>query len=124
MSTIIIICAAALIIYAIYASVQKFRGKAKSSCCGTRETVVVRKVDDTDESHYPFHYIVGIDGMMCSHCAANVENALNAMGDTWTQVELGRHRAKVLAKNEKSESDFSDALNGTSYKVTSFSVSQ
>ena len=121
MSTIIIIIAAALLIYAVYASVQKFRGKAKSSCCGTPESVQVKKVSDTDKSHYPYKYRISIDGMMCSGCAANVENAINAMGDTWAHVELGRHRADVLAKNTKTEDDFRDALRKTSYRVTAFS---
>ena len=41
---IIYIAAAALIIFGIYYTVQKFRGKAKSSCCGTPEVKAVRKV--------------------------------------------------------------------------------
>lgn len=120
MSTVIIICAAALIIYAVYGTVQRVRGKSKASCCGTGEAVIVKKVADTDKSHYPFRYNVSVDGMKCSNCAANVENAINAMGDTWANVELGRHRAVVLAKNEKTERDFTEALSKTSYKVSGF----
>lgn len=120
MSTIIVICGAALIIYAIYGTVQRLRGKSKSSCCGTSEAVAVNKVADTDKSHYPYKYNLSIEGMMCSNCAANVQNALNAMGDVWATVELGRHRAKVLSKSEKTEDDFSDALRKTSYTVAGF----
>ena len=58
--------------------------------------------------------------MKCSNCAANVENAINASGDTWAHVNLGRHRAEVLSKKEKTEEDFVHALNGTGYKVTGF----
>ena len=124
MSTIILICGAALIIYAIYGTVQKLRGKSKSSCCGSPEAVIVKKVADTDKSHYPFKYIISIDGMMCSNCAANVENAINAMDDTWACVELGRHRAVVLSKNEKAEHDFAEALRKTSYSVTGFEAAE
>lgn len=120
MSTVILICGAALIIYAIYGTVQRLRGKAKSSCCGSPEAVAVKKVADTDKSHYPYKYILSIEGMMCSNCAANVENAINAMGDTWARVELSRHRAVVLSKNEKTERSFADALRKTSYTVTGF----
>ena len=120
MSTIILICGAALIIYAIYGTVQRLRGKSKSSCCGTPEAVTVKKVADTDKSHYPYKYNLSINGMMCSNCAANVENAINAMGDTWARVEIGRHRAVVLSKNEKTESDFAEALRKTSYTVAGF----
>ena len=115
---IIYIAAAALIAYAVYATVQKFRGKSKNSCCGTAEAVLAKPVDDTDVSHYPFKYNVAVDGMMCSNCAANVANAINAMGDVWATVNLGKHRAEVLSKTEKTESDFASALKGTSYKAT------
>ena len=119
-ATVIIIVGILLIAYAVYGTVQKARGKAKSSCCGSAETVLPKRVEDTDESHYPFRYIVTIDGMKCSNCAANVENAINAQGDTWAHVNLGRHRAEVLAKKEKTEDDFVRALKGTGYKVAGF----
>ena len=117
---IIIIAGVLLIAYAVYGTIQKVRGKAKSSCCGSAESVLPKRVEDTDESHYPFSYNVFIDGMKCSNCAVNVENAINASGDTWAHVNLGRHRAKVLSKNEKTEADFVRALKGTGYKVTGF----
>ena len=119
-ATIIILAGLLLIAYAVYGTVQKARGKAKSSCCGSAESVLPKRVEDTDESHYPFKYHVSIDGMKCSNCAANVENAINASGDTWAHVELGRHRAEVLSKKEKTEEDLVRALKGTGYKVTGF----
>lgn len=118
MDKLIIIIGILLIAYAVYSTVQKARGKAKSSCCGSAESVLPRKVEDTDESHYPFKYHISIDGMKCSNCAASVENAINASGDTWAHVNLGRNRAEVLSKTEKTEEDFAKALKGTSYKVT------
>ena len=119
-ATVIIIVGILLIAYAVYGTVQKARGKAKSSCCGSAETVLPKRVEDTDESHYPYKYQVSIDGMKCSNCAANVENAINASGDTWAHVNLGRHRAEVLSKKEKTEEDLVRALKGTGYKVTGF----
>ena len=117
---LIIIIGILLIIYALYGTVQKARGKAESSCCGGAESVLPKPVADTDESHYPYRYLVSIDGMMCSNCAANVENAINRSGDTWAHVNLGRKRADVLSKTEKTEADFVKALKGTDYKVTGF----
>lgn len=119
-ATLIIIAGILLIAYAVYGTVQKARGKAKSSCCGSAESVLPKRVEDTDESHYPFRYYVSIDGMKCSNCATNVENAINALGGTWAHVELGRHRAEVLSKKEKTEEDLVRALKGTGYKVTGF----
>lgn len=117
---IIYIIAAALIIYGVYYTVQKFRGKAKSSCCGTTEVKAVRKVDDTDESHYPFRYMLTVDGMKCSGCASNVENSLDNMDGVWAKVSLGRREARVLAKKEYTKEDFDEALSKTSYKIADF----
>ena len=119
-ATVIIIVGIFLIAYAVYGTVQKARGKAKSSCCGSAESVLPKRLEDTDESHYPFRYHVSIDGMKCSNCATNVENAINASGDTWAHVNLGRHRAEVLSKKEKTEEDFVSALKDTGYTVTGF----
>ncbi len=117
---IIIIVGLLLIAYAIYGTIQKARGKAKASCCGSAETVRPKPVEDTDESHYPFKYYVSIDGMMCSHCAVRVENAINASGDSWAHVNLGRKRAEVLTKSEKTKEDFIESLKNTDYTVTGF----
>ena len=119
-ANLIIIVGIILIAYAVYGTVQKARGKSKSSCCGSAESVIPRPVDDTDESHYPYKYFVSVDGMMCSNCAARVENAINKSGDNWAHVNLGRKRAEVLSKTEKTEDDFMKALKGTDYKVTGF----
>ena len=117
---IIYIAAAALIIFGVYHSVQKFRGKAKSSCCGTPEVKSVRKVEDTDESHYPFRYMLTVEGMKCSGCAANVENSFNNMDGVWARVNLGKKEAYVRAKSEYSETDFADALAKTSYRLSGY----
>ena len=118
MSTVIIIAGLLLIAYAVYGTVKKAKGQSKASCCGGKETVVAKPVDDTDESHYPYRYNVAIDGMMCSNCAAHVQNALNKVDGVWARVNLGRHRAEVLAKGEMNISDFVAALKETDYKVT------
>lgn len=118
MATIIIICAALLIAFAVYRTVQKFRGKAKSSCCGTPEVKTVKQVEDTDESHYPYRYTLSIEGMHCSDCARTVENELNSMEGVWGRVNLGRGEASVLAKTERTREDFEQVLSLKDYTVT------
>ena len=117
---IIYIAAAALIIFGVYYTIQKFRGKAKSSCCGTPEVKAVRKVEDMDESHYPFRYLLTVDGMKCSGCAFNVENSLDNLDEVWARVNLGRREARVLAKKEYKREDFEEALAKTAYKIADF----
>lgn len=118
MSTIIIICAALLVAFAVYRTVQKFRGKAKSSCCGTPEVKTVKKVEDTDRSHYPYQYKLAINGMHCANCARTVENALNSMEGVWGHVNLGRNEATVLAKTAQTMDEFAAALDAKGYSVT------
>ncbi len=125
MAAIIIVAIAVLLIaYAVYGTVQKARGKSKSSCCGGPETIRKERVEDTDKSHYPYKYIVSIDGMMCSQCALRVENAFNATGSMWAKVNLGKHSAEVLTKNEMKQEDFAAALGELDYTVTSAEPAQ
>ena len=118
MATIIVILAILLVVFAVYSTIRKMRGKAKSSCCGGPEVKTVKKVADTDESHYPYRYEVGIEGMHCSNCARAVENALHETEGVWAIVELGRNRAIVRTKQEMTESDFTKALQNTTYNVS------
>lgn len=115
---IIVVLAALLVVWAAYRTVQKARGKAKSNCCGTPEMVTVKKVDDTDPSHYPYEYKLSIDGMMCSNCARTVENTLNEMDGVWARVNLGKKEADVLTKAPHEQRDFAESLRKTSYKMT------
>ena len=117
---IIIICAALLILFAVYRTVQKARGRSKSSCCGTPEVRTVKKVADTDPSHYPYRYTLSIDGMHCSNCARTVENELNSMDGVWGKVDLGKKEASVLSKAERSEEDFAGILAAKDYSLTAF----
>ncbi len=124
MAALIIICAAALVIFAVYRTVQKARGKAKSSCCGTPEVITKKKVEDTDESHYPYRYKLAIDGMRCSNCAATVENTLDEIDGIWARVNLGRKEADVLSKQEMQQADFARVMGATSYKLVGFEAVQ
>ena len=124
MATLIIICAAALVVFAVYRTVQKARGKAKSSCCGTPEVITKKKVEDTDESHYPYRYKLAIEGMRCSNCAATVENTLDEIDGIWARVNLGRKEADVLSKQEMQQADFARVMGATSYKLVGFEAVQ
>lgn len=121
MAFVIIAIALALIAFAIYQTVQKIRGKSKmASCCGSGGNVVKRKVEDTDASHYPFHYKVSVANMKCSNCAANVENAINDAGGIWARVNLGKGEVDVLSKEPRVKEDFVNSLTSTDYEVTGF----
>jgi copper chaperone CopZ len=122
MDKLIIAAGFLLIVYALWQTIQKVRGRAKSSCCGTAEAVSAKKVEDTDVTHYPYRYRLSIDGMRCSNCAKNVENTLNSMNGVWGKVNLGKKEADVLSKQKVSEESFASALRETSYSLRGYSV--
>ena len=118
-SVVITVLAAALIVFAVYQTVQKARGKSKmASCCGSGEPVRRKSAADLDASHYPYRYKLAIENMKCSNCAANVENALNDVEGNWAKVKLGKKEADVLSKLPRTEEDFAMALANTCYKVS------
>ena len=117
MDKIIIALGALLVLYAIWQTVQRFRGKAKSSCCGGAEAPARRTVEDTNESHYPYRYRLAVGGMHCSHCAVNVENALSAMPGVWAKVQLQKNEADVRTKQPVAEAAFAEALQKAGYTL-------
>lgn len=122
MDKIIIAAGILLVAFALWRTVQKLRGKAKNSCCGTAEAVSVKKVSDTDPSHYPYRYRLGIGGMKCSNCARSVENLLNAVPGVWGRVDLGKKEADVLAKSPVAEESFAAAFSGSGYILTGYAL--
>lgn len=122
MDKLIIAVGLLMIVFAVWQTVQRVRGKSQSSCCGTAEAVSVKKVEDTDVSHYPYRYRLLVDGMMCSNCAKNVENTLNGMGGVWGKVNLGKKEADVLTKEPVSKERFAAALAGASYILKEYTV--
>ena len=123
MDKLIIAAGALLVVYAIWQTVQRFRGRAKSSCCGGREAPARKTVADTDESHYPYRYRLAVGGMRCSHCAVNVENALNAMPGVWAKVQLAKNEADVRTKQPVAEETFAEALQKAGYTLDSSAAS-
>ena len=118
MDKLIIALGALLIVYAVWQTVQRFRGRAKSSCCGSAETVSVQKVDDTDPTHYPYRYRLTVGGMHCSRCAAAVETALNRLPGVWAMVDLGKQEADVLTKSPVDAARFAAALEQAGYSLS------
>lgn len=92
-----------------------------SSCCGEHEEMASKvRVDDKNKSHYPYSYILNIEGMVCSNCVRNVENALNVCDGIWAKVDLATRTAKVLSKERKDKQFFLDVMNQTSYVLLDY----
>ena len=63
--------------------------------------------------------IVNIEGMMCQHCVAHVDKALNAIDGVSAQVSLEDKRAVCTLTKEVSDEALKAAVEEAGYQVTS-----
>ena len=84
--------------------------------------VTPKKVEDTDESHYPYHYMLTIDGMKCSNCARTVERTLDDAEGVWARVNLGKKQADVLAKEPMDQEAFETLFSKSPYHLAGYTA--
>ena len=87
-----------------------------SSCCGEREKPEPKiKASDRNKSHYPYHYIAEIEGMVCSNCARKVENTFHKEEGMFVKVNLSKKEADIYSKRILKRPDIAKMLGETSY---------
>ena len=59
-----------------------------------------------------------IEGMMCGHCKARVEKALNALTGVSAEVDLENKRAYVEVVDNVSDNLLTQTVDGLGFKVT------
>ncbi|MCR5612782.1 heavy metal-associated domain-containing protein [Treponema sp.] len=122
MGNIIIILILLVIVVLALGSIKK-RIKYGSSCCGTHDAPPSKiKVRDKNKSHYPFVYIINVDGMVCSNCERRVENALNSKEGLWAKVNLEKKNVTVRAKEEVKKEEFSHIISDAGYTMMDISL--
>ena len=110
----------AIVICAIF-SIRK-RIKYGSACCGTHDAGPKKvRVRDKNKSHYPYTYILTVDGMHCSNCANHVENALNSKEGVWATVKLEDNTVLVRSKNPLEWDDLSPLISHAGYTLIKLS---
>lgn len=89
-----------------------------SACCGERDAPQ-KKIQpaDKDKSHYPYKYTLAVDGMHCSNCTRNVENALNSIEGLWATATLENKTVTVLSKMELESADLETEVREAGYTV-------
>ncbi len=93
--------------------------KYGGSCCGGGSDMAPKvKVADKNRSHYPYSYLLKVEGMVCSGCVRNVENAINSDGELWAEADLGNKEVKVLAKRKMGRDDFLKLFEKTHYTLS------
>ena len=122
MGSILIIAALVLIIlFAIKSVIHRIRHG--SACCGERDAPQKKiKVKDKNKSHYPFLYILTVDGMHCSNCTRHVENALNSLDGIWATANLQDKEVIVLSKKIRENSELEKIVAQAGYTVLKISI--
>ena len=92
MSTIII---CAILVVICFFGIRSSMKRVSNGCCGTGDDVKKVKAEDTDVSHYPYHFEVEVEGMTCSQCKKRVENAFNEKKGFYAKVNLKQKKAEV-----------------------------
>ena len=117
MGTAIIIFVLIVIILCAILSIRK-RIKYGSACCGTHDAAPKKiRVRDKNKSHYPYTYILTVNGMHCSNCATHVENALNSKEGVWATVKLENNTVLVRSKNTLEWDDISPIISHEGYTL-------
>ena len=59
-----------------------------------------------------------IQGLVCGHCARQVERSLNALPGVWAKVDLSRKTATVESAQEVADEVLRKAVQDAGYEVT------
>ena len=115
-TVIVIVIIAAIVLLAIKGTVKRIRHG--SACCGERDAAE-KKIQpaDKDKSHYPYKYVLSVDGMHCSNCTHHVENALNSIDGLWATASLEKKSVTVLSKMELDSADLESEIREAGYTV-------
>lgn len=117
MKYIILIVAAALLAGMIVHKIKH----GSASCCGEKEAAEEKIVaSDKDLSHYPFQYVLSIDGMVCINCIRRVENLFNATGEMIAKASLEKKGAQLFSMHELERKDVASMLAEAGYTLTEF----
>ena len=105
-----------IIAFAIKSVIHRIRHG--SACCGERDAPEKKiQPSDKDKSHYPYKYILSVEGMHCSNCTRHVENALNSIDGLWATANLEKKSVTVLSKMELEAEDLESEISDAGYTV-------
>ena len=115
-----------LVAVAVVLGIRRIIGviSGRRSCCsGDVKSSAKRfrrvRVQDTDESHYPYRTDLTIAGMSCENCVKNVEAALDSLSGTWATVDLASRTAHVRSKNPIDVAVYGDVVREAGYRIVS-----
>ena len=117
-NAVIIIVLVAVVGLAVYSTVRRIR--FGSACCGERDAAPKKvKVQDRNKRHYPYTFILSIDGMHCSNCARRIENAYNSGDGRWARANIEKKEVTLLSKRDESGSELGHIASEAGYTMLS-----
>ena len=117
---VLTLIAAAVVIAGLF-MLMKNKVTEGSSCCGEHEAPAERiRAADQDPSHYPYHYHLSVEGMVCANCAKRVENAFLSTGEMLANVDLGKKEVKLLSKRELDRRETAGIVDKAGYTLAEF----
>lgn len=90
----------------------------KGPVCPVTEEKTKKENQTEKQEETGMNRTLTIEGMMCAHCAAHVESALNALPGVSTHVDLEKKTAAVTAGPEVTDDMLRKAVKDAGYKVT------
>lgn len=121
-TAVILIIIAVLAVFAGRKMIATWTGRR--DCCGSGGDVAAKpkkvKVTDTDEANYPYVEDIKVSGLACEECVKTVENALNALGDTWATVDLRSGNAHIRSKKPIDVEAAKKAVTNAGYYIRQF----
>ena len=90
----------------------------KGPVCPITEEKTTKENQTEKQEETGMNRTLTIEGMMCAHCAAHVESALNALPGVSTHVDLEKKTAAVTAGPEVTDDMLRKAVKDAGYKVT------
>ena len=90
----------------------------KGPVCPVTEEKTTKENQTEKQEETGMNRTLTIEGMMCAHCAAHVESALNALPGVSTHVDLEKKTAAVTAGPEVTDDMLRKAVKDAGYKVT------
>ena len=95
--------------------------KYGASCCGTKEAIVDRiPPADDNTDHYPYHYLIQVEGMTCMNCARHIENAFHRTGEDYAKVNLKEKQVSVWFKKSISRKEAAGIIDEAGYTLMEF----
>lgn len=114
----------AVIVALVCVGVKRMAGIAsgKRDCCSGEQRSAAKRfktarIDDKDETHYPYTADLKIYGMSCDNCVKNVTNALESVNGTWATVDLASGVAHIRSKRPIDEDAYRGAVREAGYRA-------